>query len=58
MCDRTSELDYAREKGLAKGHAEGHKKGLKEGLIQGRREVIDLLKSGKSSEEIISEYSN
>jgi hypothetical protein len=35
-----------------------HKKGLSEGLTQGRLEVIELLKSGKTPEEIIRDYGN
>ena len=38
------------------GRQEGLQEGLKEGLKEGKQEIIDLLKSGKSPEEIIREY--
>jgi hypothetical protein len=44
MCDRTSQMNYAR----SKGHAEG--------LAEGEQKIIDLLKSGKTPEEIIRDY--
>ena len=48
LCDRTSAMNNARKEGLAIGHAQGHSKG--------RQEIINLLKSGKSAEEIVKDY--
>jgi predicted transposase/invertase (TIGR01784 family) len=45
MCDQASEINYAR--------SEGHAKGMAEGELN----IINLLKSGKSPEEIIKDYS-
>ena len=53
-------LKTGRKEGLKEGRQEGRQEGLKEGLKEGkseaRKEIIDLLKSGKSPEEIIREY--
>ena len=35
---------------------EGEKRGEKKGEMKGKKEIIDLLKSGKSPEDIIREY--
>jgi flagellar biosynthesis/type III secretory pathway protein FliH len=42
--------------GLATGLEQGREEGLEKGLATGREEVINLLQSGKSLEEIIKEY--
>ena len=36
---------------------EGIKEGIQQGIQQGEQNIINLLKSGKSPEEIISEFS-
>ena len=46
------------KKGIKKGIKEGRKEGRKEGMQKGEQKIIDLLKSGKSPEEIIREYGN
>ena len=45
-------IAYARNE----GREEGWEKGNKEGEQKGEQKIIDLLKSGKSPEEIIREY--
>ena len=58
--DMQSKLVHAkrqgREEGLQEGHKKGLKKGLKEGFKEGEQKIVELLKSGKSPEEIIREY--
>jgi flagellar biosynthesis/type III secretory pathway protein FliH len=57
-------MTYARRQGLQEGKQEGllegRQEGLQEGLLQGetkgRQEILDLLKSGKSVEDIIRDY--
>ncbi|MCL2154249.1 MAG: hypothetical protein FWH53_01155 [Leptospirales bacterium] len=53
-------LEVARgeglEEGIEKGLEEGIEKGREEGRQEGKQEVIDLLKSGKSPEEILKDY--
>jgi hypothetical protein len=44
------------EDGWEKGRAEGREEGKAEGWEDGQEEIIKLLKSGKSPEEIIMEY--
>ena len=44
------------EKGYVKGNQEGMEKGMEKGMKKERKELIDLLKSGKSPEEIIRLY--
>jgi predicted transposase/invertase (TIGR01784 family) len=39
--------------GIAEGRAEGMQQGMQQGIQQGEKNIINLLKSGKSSEEII-----
>jgi len=56
--DLQSKIAYAKRQGLQEGEAKGMKKGRKEGMLEGRQEILDLLKSGKSAEEIIRDYSN
>ena len=48
--DTQSKLAYAKRK--------GKQEGIKEGEQQGKQEIIDLLKSGKSPEEIIRDHEN
>ena len=58
--DMQSKLVYAkrqaRKEGLEEGRKEGLEEGRKEGLGEGEKRIIELLKSGKSPEEIIKEY--
>ena len=58
--DTQSRLAYAEQKGHQEGRKEGlnegRKEGLKEGEQKGQQNIIDLLKSGKSPEEIIRDY--
>ena len=53
-----TELDYISYMAWAKeqGHAEGRAEGRVEGIGIGEQKIIDLLKNGKSPEEIIREY--
>ena len=44
--DLQSKMTYAKQQGRHEGRQEG------------KQEIIDLLKSGKSAEEIIRDYSN
>ena len=55
-----SELKYELDTQSKLVHAErkGIQKGLKKGKQEGEQRIIDLLKSGKSPEEIIREYDN
>ena len=50
--DTQSKLTYAKQEGINEGMLKGEKKGKK----IGRKEIINLLKSGKSPEEIIRDY--
>ena len=50
--DTQSRIIDARDEGIE----EGEKKGIKKGETMGKQEIIDLLKSGKSPEDIIQEY--
>ena len=64
--DKEEARQEGREKGLAEGRveglAEGREKGLAEGHAEGRKEArehfLELLKSGKSQEEILRLYDN
>jgi predicted transposase/invertase (TIGR01784 family) len=60
--DLQSKITYAKRQGLQEGEAKGMEKGRKEGRnegkLEGRQEILDLLKSGKSAEEIIRGYNN
>ncbi|MDR2479307.1 MAG: hypothetical protein LBD48_08340, partial [Treponema sp.] len=49
-------LREGEQRGLQKGWREGEQKGLQKGEQRGRLEIIDLLRSGKSPEEIIRDY--
>ena len=51
-----SELKYELDLQSRLVHAK--REGIKEGEQKGKLEIIDLLKSGKSPEEIISDYEN
>jgi predicted transposase/invertase (TIGR01784 family) len=48
LCDQTTERNHALETGYARGR--------KAGKREGKQEIISLLKSGKSPEEIIRNY--
>ena len=48
LSDWTSGVNYARR--------EGKLEGQREGKLEGRQEILELLKSGKSPEEIIRDY--
>ena len=50
--DTQSRLVHAKKEGMK----EGRQVGIKQGIKEGKQEVIALLKSGKSLEEIIREY--
>jgi predicted transposase/invertase (TIGR01784 family) len=54
LSDWTSGVNHARREGIKEGKAEG----MKEGKAEGRAEIIELLKSGKTLEEIIKECGN
>ena len=47
-----------RREGIEEGRQEGKREGIEEGREEMKQELIDLLKSGKSPEEIIREYEN
>jgi len=51
-----SELKYELDTQSNLAHAK--REGIKEGMQKGENKIIDLLKSGKSPEEIIREYGN
>jgi len=55
--DLQSNMVYAKRQGLQEGREEGRKEGRKEGEARARQEILDLLKSGKSPEEIIRNLS-
>ena len=46
-----------RQEGLQEGEAKGRQEGKQEGRLEERKETLKLLKSGKSLEEIIRDYS-
>ena len=46
--DTQSKMAYAMQKGMQEG--------MQKGMQKGMQEIIDLLKSGKSPEEIIKDY--
>ena len=54
--DYISYMAHAKDEGYAEGHAEGRNEGRKEGRQEGEKRIIELLKSGKSREEIIAEF--
>jgi predicted transposase/invertase (TIGR01784 family) len=47
----------AEREGMQIGIERGLEQGMQQGMQQGKQEIIDLLKSGKSPEEIIRKYS-
>jgi predicted transposase YdaD len=53
-----SESKYQMDTQSKIGHArrEGRQEGREEGKLEGREEIIELLKSGKSPEEILRDY--
>jgi predicted transposase/invertase (TIGR01784 family) len=59
--DMQSKLVHAKrmgiQEGMQKGMQKGVQKGRREGEQKGRQEIIDLLRSGKSPEEIIRGFS-
>ena len=50
--DMQSKLAYARQQAIKKGM----EKGIEKGIEKGMKKIIELLKSGKTPDEIISEY--
>jgi len=50
------DIDSRERFARAEGKAEGKAEGLTQGITQGQAEIIELLKSGKSPEEIIKNY--
>jgi predicted transposase/invertase (TIGR01784 family) len=57
ILDRQSELVTAKREGRAEGRKEGRQEGIVIGEQKGRQEIINMLKSGKSPEEIIKSLS-
>ena len=55
--DTQSKLVHAKREGRQEGIQIGEQIGEQKGLLKGKQEIIDLLKSGKSPEEIIAENS-
>ena len=54
--DMQSKLVHAKRQGRKEGLEEGKQEGKQEGRQEVAKEIIDLLKSGKSPDEIIREY--
>jgi len=54
--DAQSKLVTAERKGMQKGMQKGLQKGIEKGMQKGEQKIIDLLKSGKSPEEILKDY--
>ena len=50
--DTQSKMTYAREEGLQQGMQQG----LQQGMQQGQQKIIDLLRSGKSPDEMIRDF--
>jgi hypothetical protein len=50
-------MQEGMQKGMQKGMQEGMQEGMQKGEQKGRQEIIDLLRSGKSPEEIIRGFS-
>jgi len=44
------------QQGMEQGMQQGMEQGMQQGRHEGRQEIIDLLKSGKSLEQILNEY--
>jgi hypothetical protein len=51
-------VEWNMDDALAVAREEAHEEGHAEGRTEERKEIINLLKSGKSLEEIIREYSS
>jgi predicted transposase/invertase (TIGR01784 family) len=51
-------LRHARNEGEARGEARGMAKGMAKGRMEGEQNIINLLKSGKSPEEVIKLVGN
>ncbi|GHT50377.1 hypothetical protein FACS1894102_5840 [Spirochaetia bacterium] len=62
VVDHQSKMVQAKRLGMAEGRAEGRNEGEKigeaKGRSLGRNELLDLLESGKSAEEILKTYRN
>ena len=56
--DKQDMLVTAKREGLQQGLEQGLQQGLEQGRCSGQQEIIDLLKSGKSPDEIIRDYQN
>jgi len=54
MSEEKNQLDY--QSGMVHAKLEGRKEGEKRGIKKGENNIINLLKSGKSPEEVIREY--
>jgi predicted transposase/invertase (TIGR01784 family) len=54
--DRMSQIEGYYQEGLQEGLQEGEQKGLQEGEQKGMQKILELLKDGKSPEEILKEY--
>jgi flagellar biosynthesis/type III secretory pathway protein FliH len=54
LTDLASDMATSRDLGIAQGRAEGRAEGIREGETKGKQIIIDLLKSGKSIDEIIA----
>ena len=51
-----TEKRKGKEEGKKEGMKEGMKKGIEQGMQKGEQKILDLLKSGKSPEEILKDY--
>ena len=56
--DNQSKITHAKKEGISIGEKIGEEKGEKKGVKKGEKNIIDLLISGKTPEEIIREYRN
>ena len=54
--DTQSKIVTAKREGIQEGIEKGIQKGIKKGRQEGKQEIIDLLRSGKSLEEILKDY--
>ena len=54
--DMASRLDGAKREGIKIGEQIGEQRGERRGKRIGEQNIVELLKSGKSPEEIIREY--
>jgi hypothetical protein len=53
---RAEGLQEGIQKGLQEGLQKGKQEGLQEGLQKGKEEILDLLRGGRSLEDILKEY--